>query len=120
MTVTVAQVNQSRLGRMSRAMLGRMKEDSNPNYLLVLELLQAVLENRMETLPAQLQKHRNNLQELVVEMSRMTPDDVLTLLIPKEPDVSPLEAANKLAEELQTQPENLPAILLENLLNRDV
>ena len=120
MTVTVSQVNQSRLGTMCRAQLLKMKEKANPKFLLVLELLQAVLENQMETLPGPLRKHRSQLQELLAEMSRMEPEDVLALLIPKEPDVSPLQAANQLAEELQTRPESLPAILLENLLNRDV
>ena len=120
MTVTVVQFNQSPLGRMSQAMLARLKEDSSPKHLTVLVLLQAILANHMEMLPAQLRKHRDELQELLIQLLRMTPEDALTLLIPKEPEVTHLRAANLLAEELQTQPESLPEILLGNLLHRDV
>ena len=105
---------------MSQAMLVKLKEESNPKYLTVLVLLQAVLENHMETLPVGLRKHRDELQELLIQLLQIPPEDALTMLIPKEPEVTHLRAANLLAEELQTQPENLPEILLGNLLNRDV
>ena len=120
MALSVEQFNQSPLGLMCTEILERLKEDSSPLYLTVLQLLQEVLDSRMEMLPPYLKRHRWMFQEMVVQMSLMTPDDALNEMLPREPDVIPLEAANQLAAELTMEPTALPQVLLENLLTRDL
>ena len=119
MDTTAQQFNQSPLGEMASGLLVWMGQET-PEQMALLPMLQTVLEERIELLPQALRKQKALFLEMIAEMQGMEVEQILDVFLPRENEVSPVEAADQLAEELKEEPESLPQVLLQMLQSRDL